>query len=325
MHGKEPVKPEIPEIGEPQPGIVRYLATPDVAGQRLDQALAHLAGVPRRRARVLIEEGRLWLNKKTTRVLSRRLRLADVLDVVPSGDNLGPAVGPPPPLPILYEDRWLIAIDKPAGLTTQPPQTRAPGELTAQERLLLQLAAREGGRREVLLFHRLDRLTTGVLVFARHHDAARGLTKVWGTPAVRKRYLVVVSGDPGAGTKSFDGAIAHDALVPGRFRVARGGKPATTLVRRLARFDALSLVEASPMSGRTHQVRVHLAGAGFPVAGDSLYGGSGGVPRPFLHAWRLSFPHPRGRPVLNLRAPVPPDMVGFLAAHGFSAETLVTK
>jgi 23S rRNA pseudouridine1911/1915/1917 synthase len=324
MHGKKPAIPETLEVGEPQPGTVRYLATPDVAGQRLDQALAHLAGVPRRRARVLIEEGRLWLNTKTTRVLSRPLRLGDVLDVVPSGDDVRPGVGPPPPLPILYEDRWLIAVDKPAGLTTQPPLRRAPGELTAHERLLLQLAARDGGRREVLLFHRLDRLTTGVLVFARHHDAARGLTKVWGTPAVRKRYLVVVSGDPGAETKTFDGAIAHDALVPGRYRVARGGKPAATRVRRLARFDSWSLVEASPLTGRTHQVRVHLAEAGFPVAGDSLYGGSGGVPRPFLHAWRLSFPHPRGGPLLRLTAPVPPDMAGFLAAHGFPAEALVT-
>jgi 23S rRNA pseudouridine1911/1915/1917 synthase len=210
----------------------------------------------------------------------------------------------------------LVAADKTAGLTTQPPRRRAPGELTAHERVLLQLAARDGKRVEVMLFHRLDRLTTGVLVFARHRDAARALAKIWGSGAVQKQYLALVRGGPGKGPRRISGAIASDPLVHGRFRVARNGKPATTEVRLLARLAEFSLVEVRPLTGRTHQVRVHLAEAGFPIAGDALYGGAGGVPRPFLHSWRLTIPHPRTGRQLRLEAPVPADMQRFLAGLG---------
>jgi len=302
----------------PRPGVVRYVVHPEVAGQRLDQGLATLTGIARRRVRALVAEGRLWLNGKPSRVLSRQLHLADVLDVVPEDEVLAPPPVAPPALPILYEDGWLVAVDKPAGLTTQPPRKRAPGEMTAHERVLLQLAAREGKQVNVLLFHRLDRLTTGVLVFARQHDAARALAKIWASGIVEKRYLALVYGDPAEGPRKISGAIAHDPLVPGRFRVARGGKPASTEVRLLARLGELSLVEVRPLTGRTHQVRVHLAAAGFPVAGDALYGGGGGVPRPFLHAWRLTLSHPRTGKQLRLEAPLPADLQRFLAGLGVS-------
>jgi len=312
-------------VGGPGPGVVRYLAMPAQAGLRVDQGLAVLASLPRRRVRALIAEGRMWLNGRATRVLSRHLHLADVLDVVPAGESFPPAAPLPPPLTILHEDRWVVAVDKPAGVATQPPRERLAGELTAHERVLLQLAMRDGRRLEVILFHRLDRITTGVLVFARHHEAARGLAAVWGTAAVHKRYLAVVAGDPGDGTRTLTGAIAHDPLVPGRYRVARGGKPATTRVRRMARLGALSLVEATPATGRSHQVRVHLAEAGCPVAGDGLYGGGAGVPRPLLHAWRLSFPHPRERAVVRVIAPLPADMAAFLASLGLPGEIVASR
>jgi len=308
---------------EPRPGVVRYVVHPELAGQRLDQGLAALGGIPRRRVRALVADGRLWLNGRPTRVLSRRLYLADVLDVVPDKEALAPPPPAPPVLPILHEDGWLVAVDKPAGLTTQPPRQRVPGETTAHERVLLQLAAREGKRVEVLLFHRLDRLTTGVLVFARQRDAARALAKIWGLGAAQKQYLAVVHGEPGNGPRKISGPIAPDPLVPGRFRVARSGKPASTEVRLLARLGELSLVEVRPLTGRTHQVRVHLAEAGFPVAGDTLYGGGGGVPRPFLHAWRLTLPHPRTGRQIRLEAPVPADMQGFLAGLGVAAEAVL--
>jgi 23S rRNA pseudouridine1911/1915/1917 synthase len=309
----------------PKPGVVRYVVFPELAGQRLDQGLAALAGIARRRARNLVADGRLWLNGKPTRVLSRQLHLADVLDVVPGDAALAPPPPTPSALPIVYEDGWLVAADKAAGLTTQPPRRRAPGELTAHERVLLQLAAREGKRVEVLLFHRLDRLTTGVLVFARQHNAARALAKIWSSGAVQKQYLALVHGAPGKVPRKISWAIAPDPLVPGRFRVARNGKPATTEVRLLATLAEFSLLEVRPLTGRTHQVRVHLAEAGFPVAGDALYGGAGGVPRPFLHAWRLTFPHPRTGRQLRLEAPVPADMQGFLAGLGVAVDAVLPR
>ena len=302
---------------------MRYVVHPELAGQRLDQGLAALGGIPRRRVRALVADGRLWLNGRPTRVLSRQLHLADVLDVVPDKE----ALAPPPPaassLPILHEDGWLVAVDKPAGLTTQPPRQRVLGETTAHERVLLQLAAREGKRVEVLLFHRLDRLTTGVLIFARQRDATRALAKIWGSGAAQKQYLAVVHGEPGNGPRRISGPIAPDPLVPGRFCVARKGRPASTEVRLLARLAELSLVEVRPLTGRTHQVRVHLAEAGFPLAGDALYGGGGGVPRPFLHAWRLTFPHPRNGSQIRLEAPVPADMHGFLAGLGVAVDAVL--
>jgi 23S rRNA pseudouridine1911/1915/1917 synthase len=314
-----------PDAREPRPGVVRYLVLPESAGKRLDQALASASSLSRHAARALIQGGGLWVNARPVRVQSRLVHVGDVLDVLAEGQALSPPEALPPPLPILHEDGWLVAVDKPPGAASQPPQRRAPGELTAHERALVQLAAREGRRVDLLLFHRLDRLTTGVLVFARQHEAARELTKTWSSGSAQKRYLAVVRGDVGEGTRMLEGAIAPDPLVPGRFRVTRRGKPARTEVRRLARLGDLSLLEVKPLTGRTHQVRVHLAQAGCPVAGDTLYGGGGGVPRPFLHAWRLSLPHPHTGKPLRLEAPVPADMRALLKDLGFAAETLPAR
>ena len=295
--------------------MVRYVVPPRLAGERLDQGAAALSELPRRRVRALAAEGRLWLNGRAVRVLSRTLHLGDVVDILAAGEAL---LVPPAPagLTILHEDGWLVAIDKPAGAASQPPRRRTEGELTAQERLVLQLSLREGHRVEALLFHRLDRLTTGVLVFARQHAAARALARTWAEGRAVKRYLAVVRGDPGAEELDLAGPIATDPVLAGRFRVARGGRPARSRVRRLTAAGGLALVEVHPLTGRTHQVRVHLADAGCPVAGDALYGGGSGVPRPFLHAWRLTLPHPDGGAPLRLEAPLPDDMVAFLAAHG---------
>jgi 23S rRNA pseudouridine1911/1915/1917 synthase len=293
--------------------VRRYLVLPPLADERLDRATAALTGLPRRRVRAIADAGQLWLNARPCRVLSRPLVTGDVIDVIPGDGEPLPAPPLPPPLPLLFEDGWLVAVDKPAGITTQPARRRREGELTAQERVALQLAGRDGQRSDVLLFHRLDRITTGVLLFARQHDAARALAAAWAGGRARKRYLAVVLGDPGPGSRVVDGPIAPDSLTRGRFCVDRHGKPAATEVRRLATAHGISLVEAVPRTGRTHQVRVHLAAAGVPVAGDSLYGGGSGH-RPFLHAWRLALPHPRDGRVLALEAPLPDDMCAFMAS-----------
>jgi len=299
----------------PRPGVVRYLVFPDQAGRRLDQGAAELSGLPRRRVRALADDGRLWLNGKVVRVVSRQLRTADVVDILGGDDALASPRSLPTALAVIHEDGWLVAIDKPPGLASQPPRQRAAGELTAQEHLALQIAARDGRRFEPLLIHRLDRLTTGVLLFARQHDASRALARTWAEGRVDKRYLAVVCGDPGEALRVVDGPIGPDSAAPGRYRVNRDGRPARTDVKRLAASGGYALVEVHPLTGRTHQVRVHLAHAGFPVAGDPLYGGGGRVPRPFLHASTLALPHLKGRKRLRLDAPMPPDMAAFLASH----------
>jgi len=304
-----------PADASPSPGVVRYLVYPDHAGMRLDQGAAALTALSRRRVRSLADAGRLWLNGKAIRVVSRELHTADVVDVLQGDETLAVPRPLPPRLAVLHEDGWLVAIDKPPGVTSQAPRQRAPGELTAQERVALQLAARDGRRAETMLVHRLDRITTGVLLFARQHEAARALSRTWAEGRAEKRYLAVVCGDPGAAVRDVDAPISPDRITPGRFCVTARGRPARTEIRRLAVSRGYALVEVRPLTGRTHQVRVHLAHAGFPVAGDSLYGGGGSVPRPFLHAAVLTIPHPRDRRRLRLEAPLPADMAGFLSDH----------
>ena len=276
--------------------------------------MAALTGVSRRGVRTSIAEGGVWLNGRTCRVASRLLQLGDVIDVIPPPGS-DPAAPPAiPALSILYEDGWLVAVDKPRGAHTQPPRERTPGQLAVHELAILRLSLREGRRAELKLLHRLDRITSGVLLFARNHGAARGLARVWAAGEAVKRYLAVVRGAVPEHLEIAE-PIGPDASTPGRFRVQRGGRPARTLVRRLAAAAGLALIEARPLSGRTHQVRVHLAAHGHPVVGDSLYGGGVAPPGPFLHAWRLELPHPRDGRRLVIEAPLPGDLRTFLDAH----------
>ena len=306
----------------PRPGVTRYLVHPAAEGERLDRVLAAVSGLSRRQGRSLLLEGSVWLNGRAVRVQSKTVRAGDVLDVLPTGGGLAPPAPLPPEVSILYEDGWVVAADKPAGVHAQPPREHRELELSLVERVTLQLAAREGHRCDVILFHRLDRITSGVMVFARQHEATAGLARAWASGEAAKRYLAVVRGDPGSRPRTCTGPIGPDPAMPGRFHVTRDGKPARTEIRPVAAGTGVSLVEVRPFTGRTHQVRVHLAHEGFPVAGDALYGDPGGAPRPFLHAWRLALPHPGTGAPLALEAPVPRDMSAFLASRGIDAAAI---
>lgn len=262
--------------------------------------------------------GAVWLNGRPTRVLSRPLVVGDVVDVIAEGEQPAAAAPLPSRLPVLHDDGWLVAVDKPAGTPSQAGPTRREGELTVPEIVTIQLSFVAGHRRDVLQLHRLDRITSGVMVFALQHEASSRLARCWETGEVRKRYLAIVRGDPGERPLTVTAPIARDPLVPGRFRAAPSGRPSRSEVHRITSLGALSLVEVRPLSGRTHQIRIHLALAGFPVAGDTLYGGGSGVPRPFLHAWRLDLPHPKDRRLLCLEAPLPQEFRDFLTGAGAS-------
>ncbi|HEY6101548.1 MAG TPA: RluA family pseudouridine synthase [Anaeromyxobacter sp.] len=223
---------------------------------------------------------------------------------------------------VLYSDAHLLAVDKPAGRIVIPGRT--PGERSLREEL-------EAGHGRLWVVHRLDRGTSGVLVFARTAEAHRTLNLAFDRGEPEKRYLALVRGAPPAELR-LDAPIAPARK--GRMRAAEPGDPrgkaAATRVRRLEAFAArpwtggpLALVEALPETGRTHQIRVHLAAAGLPLAVDPDYGeraplrdGEGRVllDRTPLHAARLALRHPAdGRP-LALEAPLPPDLAAVLAA-----------
>lgn len=316
---------------EPAPAVARLIVTPEVAGLRLDQAIAALCGLSRRQVRAVIASGGVWLNARPSRVLSRPVVVADVIDVLSQDAAAAPGAPTLPTLGILFDDGWLLAVDKPAGLACQPPRQRTPGEWTVHELAAARIAARDGRRGELLLIHRLDRVTTGVFILARQHDAARALAKSWSSGTVHKRYLAIVAGDPGDEPRVVAAPLGADRLVPGRQRVAKNGRDARSELIPLARSGALGLVEVRPLTGRTHQVRVHLAHIGCPVAGDTLYGGGGSpgdggpVSRPFLHAWRIELPHPRTGRTMSIEAPLPQDMLFALATAGIDVEAAIRR
>jgi RluA family pseudouridine synthase len=256
-------------------------------------------------------------------VQSRQLETGDVIDVLHPAAELGcPARPGLPAVELLHEDSWLVAADKPAGILSQPAATSRADERSFDQLLLLHLAVRDGRRPFVRLVHRLDRATSGVLLFATHSEALPPLDRAWREGRVARHYLAVVAGASEADELELDQPIARDPSHSWRFRVAASGKPARTRVRTLATAgDGTSLLLCSLGSGRTHQVRVHLAAAGMPVLGDRLYGAPqraevGGL---MLHALSLDLPHPRTAARLRIDAPLPPRFGPFVPAAARAA------
>lgn len=208
-------------------------------------------------------------------------------------------------VPILFEDdRWLV-VDKPAGWHVNRTDT-ARGASVEEH------FADRGAR----VVHRLDRGTTGVLVLAKGRVEAAALSSAFAERRVRKRYWAVVEGTAPEGV--LDRPIGRDRRRPRARAVGEGGQEARTEVEPLGHGEGLALVEARPFTGRTHQIRVHLADAGAPIVGDTLYGGPAAVAwgegvvrpaRPLLHALELVLPGPEGP--RSFRAPLPADLSGF--------------
>jgi 23S rRNA pseudouridine1911/1915/1917 synthase len=297
------------------PAATRFVVPFEHDGARLDVFLAAATQLSRRAARALIGTGDVLRNGQPVRVLSRTVQAGDVIDALRSPAELGAAT-PLFPLPdILFADGWVLVADKPAGVLSQPADSRRPDDLALDELLLLGLALREGRRPFLRLVHRLDRQTSGAVLFARVPQALPPLSEAWRSGGVDRRYLAVVGGHPSFRETEVDRPIGRDPDHRWRFRVDGGGRPAHTsvgVVEHLAG-DA-TLVECRLRTGRTHQVRVHLASLGHPVVGDALYGGrmEPTVDRPLLHASRLDLPHPKTGDRLVIESPLPPDFSAFV-------------
>src|SRR6266540_443962 len=216
---------------------------------RLDQAIAaRFPEISRRKARELIAARRVLVNERPVSIASREVADSDRIAI--AEERLA--------LAILRETSDWLAVDKPAGIPTQPPKDRA--QLSLEEMLRIQY-------REIYLVHRLDTPTSGVVLFARTRAAAARLSALFASREIRKIYLAVVAG-------TIEREMTIDTPID--------GKEAVTIVRP----RGASLVEAEILTGRTHQIRIHLASIGHPVAGDRRYGGPAAT-RLMLHAWRL--------------------------------------
>jgi 23S rRNA pseudouridine1911/1915/1917 synthase len=285
----------------------------DAEPGRLDAVVAGRLGVTRAEAQRAIASGRVTVDG-VRRPKSYRLAGGERLEADLEGSwDLAPEG---PPVEIRYRDERLAVVAKPAGVPTHPTENRRTGTLV--NRLLgmgVKLAPR-GGLLRPGIVHRLDAGTSGLLVVACDDQAHEALAAIFEAHAADRRYLALVRG-----------AVAHERFeveAPlgrrgARIRVdATAGRPAATGFEVRERFERATLLEAAPRTGRTHQIRVHLAAVAHPILGDGRYGGGGddaralGLRRPFLHAWRLAFDHPVTRRRIDLEEPLPDDLADAL-------------
>jgi 23S rRNA pseudouridine1911/1915/1917 synthase len=299
-------KPANYTSGEAASPKLAFAVEPGLAGLRLDQALARL--LPREsRSRLarLVEEGAVLVDGERVRP-RHRLRGGERLEVTlkprPEEEAFRPEAID---LDVIHEDDDVLVVAKPAGLVVHPGSGNWAG--TMLNALLHRVPALKSLPRAGIV-HRLDKETSGLLVVAKTEEAMQDLVRQLQARTVKRTYLAIARGAvPGEGT--VDAPIGRHPAQRTRMAVVPGGKPAVTHYRVRERFGAHALVECDLETGRTHQIRVHLASIGHPLEGDPVYGARGArrLPRQALHAWKLAFVHPRtGRPV-RFTAPPPAD------------------
>lgn len=305
----------------PEPPAQRWEVPATAAGNRLDRYLAEHLDEPRNQIQSWIADGRVEVDGRAARA-SHTLRGGERVECRPPPPPLDDRLEPEPgELSVLYEDPHLAVIDKPPGLVVHPGAGIDRGTLV--HRLLHRYPeiAGVGGPGRPGIVHRLDRDTSGVMVIARSVAAYRSLSAAFAERRVDKRYLAVVWGRPPR-RGEVDAPIGRHPQRRREMTVRRGGRPARTVLRTLATAPPVALVELDLLTGRTHQIRVHLKSVGHPLVGDPVYGerrwkavlGAARrplrrFPRPALHAWRLVFPHPDGGEPSAHEAPVPADLV----------------
>lgn len=306
--------------------VTQAIVSEDESGQRLDNYLLRICkGVPKSHVYRIVRSGEIRVNGKREDV-AYRLRIGDVLRIPPiriaqRAEEVVAGAEIKAELPILYEDEALLVVDKPSGIAVHGGSGVSFGVIEALRR-------QRPLTRFLELAHRLDRETSGILLVGKKRSALTALHDMFregGSGNGRgadKRYLVLVKGrwmDPVRNVKL---PLFKYLLESGerRVRVSDDGKASHTVFRLLARWQNYSLLEAELRTGRTHQIRVHLAHLGFPIAGDEKYGdfslnktlAKTGLKRMFLHAWKMKLPHPSTGEVLVLEAPRPKMLLDFL-------------
>ncbi|WP_248964849.1 RluA family pseudouridine synthase [Sphaerisporangium perillae] len=294
----------------------RSLPVPDgLEGERLDAALARLFGFSRTRAAELISAGDVLLDG-TTPAKSDRVHAGAWLDVmIPPPPSLPVAVAEPVPgMRVLYEDDDIVVIDKPIGVAAHPTvgwtgPTVLGGLLGAGHRVATSGAAERQG-----IVHRLDANTTGVMVVAKSEVAYSRLKRAFKERTVEKHYHALVQGHPDPLRGTVDAPIDRHPSGDGRFAVVAGGKESITHYDTIEAFRAASLLDIKLETGRTHQIRVHMAATRHPCVGDLAYGADPtlaarlGVTRQWLHAVSLAFEHPTGGELVTFTSDYPDDL-----------------
>ncbi|MGI9649476.1 MAG: RluA family pseudouridine synthase [Acidimicrobiia bacterium] len=299
-------------------GSLRARIPPELRGERLDRIVAALAGVSRSTARRLIEAGSVSVDGTVAEAPAARPDPQSTLLIgVPEPpDSLQPEdVG----FSVMFEDEHLAVVDKPAGVVTHPGAGNASGTLAAG--LLFRWPQIEGVGEEGRwgIVHRLDRGTSGLLVVAKTVPALEALRQMIKQRDVERSYLALVQEPMSIETGTIDAPISRDPNRPIRRRVSATGRPARTHYEQIAAWTDHALLLVRLETGRTHQIRVHLAAIEHPVIGDRAYGAGADAAdpgRPWLHSWKLSFQHPITDQAVAYNVPLPPDLESSLQVLG---------
>ena len=309
--------------------------TGTIAGgaERLDRALAEASGLSRERVKALIAEGRVTLGGAVVRQPSLKPAAGAGWTVTVPEAAPAAVAAQPMPLAVVFEDDHLIVVDKPAGLVVHPAAGNPDGTLVnALLHHCRGTLSGIGGVARPGIVHRIDKDTSGLLVVAKTDAAHEGLARQFADHSIERAYLAVCAGHPAPPAGIVRGAIARSPRDRKKMALVaageddRRGKHAVTHFRTLERLDRASLIECRLETGRTHQVRVHLASIGHPLLGDSLYGrrftplrpvlARLGFARQALHAARLGFVHPATGAALAFSSPLPADMQELIAELG---------
>lgn len=287
-----------------------------LAGERVDRVVSLLTGVTRAGAAALVASGAVSVGGRAVTSRSRRLAEGDQLDVElpPAGARPALVAEPDVVVPVMHADAGVIVVDKPPGLVVHPGSGHATGTMVQGLLARFPELADVGQPDRPGVVHRLDAGTSGLLVVARTGDAYEALVAQLKARAVDRRYLALVWRAFDAPAGVIDAPIGRAAADPTRMAVSAAGREARTRYEVRAAFtdpaDA-ALVECKLETGRTHQIRVHLAAIGHPIVGDARYRGARAsvpLPRPFLHAHRLSFEHPVTHETVTFTSPLPADL-----------------
>ena len=315
-------------MGEQQ--IVRVQLAPAYAGWRLDRALA--AAIPtlsRERLKALIRNGGLVAGHKAVRDPATKVRGDEMFELAVPEPEPAHNEAQDIPLRVIFEDEHLLVVDKPAGLVVHPAAGNRDGTLV---NALLHHCGGSlsgiGGVARPGIVHRIDKDTSGLLVVAKTDVAHEGLARQFAAHSIDRRYLAIVTGVPKAREGTVDAPLARSATNRKKIAIVEGarGKRAVTHWTRLEVLSDAALVECRLETGRTHQVRVHMASIGYPLLGDPVYGRSGNTHgkllkelqfhRQALHAAELGFTHPVTKHRLSFASAMPPDMQELFEALG---------
>jgi len=304
-------------------------AGPADAGSRLDRWLSErITDQSRARLQGLIESGHVLVDGQAARASKRlhagmlvRVTIPPPVEAAPPAEDI--------PITIVYQDAHLLVVDKPAGLVVHPGAGRQTGTLVNALLHHVRDLSGVGGVLRPGIVHRLDKGTSGLLVIAKDDGAHRALARQFAERCVEKEYLAIVLGVPTPRRGTVEAPIGRHPVQRKRMSVrAQGGRAARSAYEVVEAFDGAALVRVRIHTGRTHQIRVHLASKGHPVVGDKTYGGGRAAParrsasrdalsrlgRPALHAAQLAFQHPASGSKVSFESPLPADLEKLLQA-----------